>query len=1431
MADALVSLPTNVWTIHDVIVDSPVWKSNILHLEEQIDHFEKWVEGFMKALKQYIDAVIKYNTQTSNLCKKILPQNLDGSLIDPQVAGMIINTFASTLQCNLAFKTKLNLLPRLQQKKIGNGFNQVSDLEDNLLHPLQRFVKHELKEFKESRRAYERMLDKYDAQMYRYGALSRAKEASALREDAFQTYDVRKTFIRVSREYFTELLAFKANLEHVLVECFSCAMAAQVEEAEEAYQSCAQSRAMLPGWQQWLEESKAMSEYQLEKISKASQRLENVAVRKVRPYRSLRNYITPINSGAVASSPAAEEMSSSAFDKYQSPSPRTSQIGLGSNNGGGDGSGTITTDDHGQPAISKEGYLFTRVVVGKPARYSWIRRWFFVQDGWFGACAVSTVDKVKGCVVIADRVRVSDCTCRVNNEIDRRFLFEVVSNNSNSSMLLQAETEDELQRWIQTIEDAQKQQQLQQQETMTTTTTTTTTEANNVPEPLLTSKTVLDITQLNTGKGPVTMSNSPALTALGASSRELVSIQSTTSRLVSVMNGNGYSASSASMHAVSAPASPIQTDSPPSGTAIAGGGRSGIPHNAPTTSGSYYSRPASSSPPVSRNNTPSSPASTSSWSMPWIMSGFNALASNNSSTDVVFHGGEGSLSRGEDSAIVIYPTRVEMEASVVTLDGYTGELASRHRELRRLFTHVPESEIVIEAFPASLYRQAGVDMTDQSDDHSNDDNSTLPPPMAPPPAYGYASEYGYSGRAYVTQNRLWFYHCSLMTCLNTVVIPLDTIKSVRLEKALSNASHGMLMFVETKSNPPKTFCFGIWLEPAEVVGERLKMAIEAAKDPNSNDIQKLYNHMRCVIPGKIKSKQRPTSHLMQTSTLDAALTPLTVQAHPPSPQPQPSTEIPGSGVRPVSPKNDDIGTTGKEGGGGGRRTVEDQQQQQQQTEHRPSAAAGALTAAMEAANSNAGSAQPSSSSSSSSNTAELTANKQGKRKEIKRSSSRVGSDQENRIDKPLPPGPVVCDCSDHLDKTEAKLVLPTSAEKLFTYMFSDKQSGPHAGQRSIWAKLNATKQNSDPDITEWTLDTDGMKERTLKYVMPLNNPMVKTRDTEVVETQKIITEHKRTCYVVVSSTKTPSLPYADAFIPCIKYCITYVSEAECQLSCCMGVKWLKSIMVKTMVSRAATKGMSDTIKALVPLIEHDALLINPRDTPSPASKRDQQRKQHEQREMQPTPAPKMDNIPPAKLRKQVLIPSAGRLFIVCVVVLFFYALIKRYHPWYRIPPHQYPQKEPSSSTQLIWRAVFLRDLEDGLIVSRAYDGNDDYDNTNSNRNDTIHRRRAMPALEHVNPKIFRTFEEHRNSKWYSMRHQLMGAELTYTRERLGALRYEILTAFKMLNMMDQKILENEYWNWLLDERMRCENLTAAATGGSGTNDAVCADIIKEAELA
>jgi hypothetical protein len=48
--------------------------------------------------------------------------------------------------------------------------------------------------------------------------------------------------------------------------------------------------------------------------------------------------------------------------------------------------------------------------------------------------------------------------------------------------------------------------------------------------------------------------------------------------------------------------------------------------------------------------------------------------------------------------------------------------------------------------------------------------------------------------------------------------------------------------------------------------------------------------------------------------------------------------------------------------------------------------------------------------------------------------------------------------------------------------------------------------------------------------------------------------------------------------------------------------------------------------------------------------------------------------------------------------------------------------------------------------------------------------------------------------------------LTFTREQLAVIRYELLAAFKMLNGMERRLMESEYWNWLLDQQLRCDTL-------------------------
>jgi hypothetical protein len=64
----------------------------------------------------------------------------------------------------------------------------------------------------------------------------------------------------------------------------------------------------------------------------------------------------------------------------------------------------------------------------------------------------------------------------------------------------------------------------------------------------------------------------------------------------------------------------------------------------------------------------------------------------------------------------------------------------------------------------------------------------------------------------------------------------------------------------------------------------------------------------------------------------------------------------------------------------------------------------------------------------------------------------------------------------------------------------------------------------------------------------------------------------------------------------------------------------------------------------------------------------------------------------------------------------------------------------------------------------------------------------------------------------------MATELIYSRERLGALRYELLSVFRIMNRVEYQLTENEYWNWVSDKKIQCDALEA---------DEFCDKITKE----
>jgi hypothetical protein len=99
----------------------------------------------------------------------------------------------------------------------------------------------------------------------------------------------------------------------------------------------------------------------------------------------------------------------------------------------------------------KQGWLFQRTITGKPARTYWVRRWFFVKNGIFGWLTQGTRS---GAVEESEKIGVLLCGIRPAFAEERRFCFEVKT--KDTTILLQAETQNDITEWISAFEVAKR---------------------------------------------------------------------------------------------------------------------------------------------------------------------------------------------------------------------------------------------------------------------------------------------------------------------------------------------------------------------------------------------------------------------------------------------------------------------------------------------------------------------------------------------------------------------------------------------------------------------------------------------------------------------------------------------------------------------------------------------------------------------------------------------------------------------------------------------------------------------------------------------------------------------------------------------------------------------------------------------------------------
>lgn len=194
------------------------------------------------------------------------------------------------------------------------------------------------------------------------------------------------------------------------------------------------------------------------------------------------------------------------------------------------------------------------------------------------------------------------------------------------------------------------------------------------------------------------------------------------------------------------------------------------------------------------------------------------------------------------------------------------------------------------------------------------------------------------------------------------------------------------------------------------------------------------------------------------------------------------------------------------------------------------------------------------------------------------------------------------------------------------------------------------------------------------------------------------------CYVVMTTTKTPQLPYADAFVPHLKYCITWVSQNQCKLACYTGVKFLKSILVKGIVNKAAMRGMSENLEIFIPIIQNEVaqktgIKETKQEVPKVSLKREKTVKR-------PFPVVSQESwytqyIKPMIETAQDLTHGLSFTLKVSLSVLVLLLLY--------CSSSSQSTKEVDVHDQVTYRAVYIKDIDEGILrrnITSAFDYSD-----------------------------------------------------------------------------------------------------------------------------
>lgn len=389
-------------TLNEAALDSPTFRATAVHFSDQLDAIERWLDSYARTTSKLVHDVLALEDTVAAYLSKISPP----SIANPADSPVLDADYT---------------LPAL--RRAGDGARDwwggvlavVRRLEPTSVEPIRQFLLNELRTFRETRRALDAAQKTFDGTLARYVGQSKTKEPSSLREDAFAVYETRRAYLKASLDYCQMAPQVRAGLDKLLVRV--CAdVGREMRRVRESTGVMGQS-----AWGQ-----------ELERIRGWAREMEMAEGVFKREMQLARRDIGESTLALYKPSRELEDYSISTVPFLGSKGPMSMQ-----------------RNDQVAVISEKQGWLFLRVLSGKPVRTTWIRRWYYCRDGVFGWLVQGPQGVLQG-----EEIGVLLCSARPAVQEERRFCFEIKT--KTQTILLQAETQAQLMEWLEVFEVAKK---------------------------------------------------------------------------------------------------------------------------------------------------------------------------------------------------------------------------------------------------------------------------------------------------------------------------------------------------------------------------------------------------------------------------------------------------------------------------------------------------------------------------------------------------------------------------------------------------------------------------------------------------------------------------------------------------------------------------------------------------------------------------------------------------------------------------------------------------------------------------------------------------------------------------------------------------------------------------------------------------------------